>query len=209
MGSGSKTVHFELDMVISSNKQEFLTNKDNKIKFIDLFANRLQVAGCSVKHATEDADLLITQTAVESASEKTTALISEDTDLLILLYYHADLDAHDLFFMPEPKKTSISRKIWNIKKTKCILGTNACTNILFLHAITGCDTASRQYGIGKAVALVKSKNGKETKSYSSRYELRVLRQVDRGSALVMTALRSKLSKGLFPRPYSEERSIWG
>ena len=79
-------------------------------------------------------------TAVESSRAKATALIGEDTDLLVLLSYHANLNSpRNLFFIP--KTTSSSAKVWNVKKTKRALGENFCSNILILHAILGCDTA--------------------------------------------------------------------
>ena len=36
---------------------------------------------------------------------------------------------------------------------KSVLGTRVCENILFAHALLGCDTTSRVFGIGKGVAL--------------------------------------------------------
>ena len=33
-----------------------------------------------------------------------TVLVGDDTDLLVLLCYHANLDSCDIFFRPEPKK---------------------------------------------------------------------------------------------------------
>eukprot|EP00057_Strongylocentrotus_purpuratus_P008459 XP_011662933.1 PREDICTED: meiosis 1 arrest protein [Strongylocentrotus purpuratus] len=41
---------------------------------------------------------------MESAATTDTVLIGDDTDLLILLIYHTNLDSCDLFFQPEPKK---------------------------------------------------------------------------------------------------------
>jgi hypothetical protein len=79
-------------------------------------------------------------------------LIGEDTDLLVLLCHHAELDSpHDLFFIP--KTSPSSAKVWNIKKTKRALGEDVCLSILVLHAILGCDTTSRIHGIGKGIAL--------------------------------------------------------
>ena len=126
-GAGSPTIKFEGHMVMSSKKEDFLANKTNKQRFINMFANKLQAAGCTVFHATGDTDILIVMTAVESAKTKTTVLIGEDTDLLILLCYHADPDGEDLFFMGEPKKASISAKMWNIEKAKFSLGKDVCT----------------------------------------------------------------------------------
>ena len=46
---------------------------------------------CKTYHASGDADLLIVQESVESASAVNTLLIGDDTDLLILLIDHASL----------------------------------------------------------------------------------------------------------------------
>ena len=35
------------------------------------------------------------------------------------------------------------------------LGSRICTKLLFIHAITGCNTTSRLYGIGKTASLSK------------------------------------------------------
>ena len=45
-----------------------------------------------------------------------------------------------------------------MKKVKEQLGKEVCRNLLFLHAITGCDTASRLYGVGNPTVLKKLEN---------------------------------------------------
>ena len=40
------------------------------------------------------------------------------------------------------------------------LGPEICNNILFIHAILGCDTTSHLYGIGKSTSLKKFKPSK-------------------------------------------------
>ncbi len=119
---------------------------------------RLEAAGCLTEQATGDADLLIVQRSVERARSSTTVLVGDDTDLLVLLLYHADITCKDIFFCPEPKQNSKKQRIWNINKTKSDLGDKVCKNILFIHALLGCDTTSRLYGIGKGVALQKISN---------------------------------------------------
>ena len=59
---------------------------------------------------------------IESAENIDTVLIGEDTDLLVLLLYHAKCQHKKIFFMPESKKSSKVR-IWNIKESKEKLGT--------------------------------------------------------------------------------------
>ena len=150
-------VNFTTDMVISSKKDVFLSNTSNKQHFITFLGDKLMSVGCTVHHAKADADVLIVQKAVESAQTSATIVVGEDTDLLVLLCYHADKDAHNIFFKPKPK-TNAKRKmkrIWNIKQTKERLGDHVCRNILFVHAVLGCDTTSRIFGIGKSTALKK------------------------------------------------------
>ena len=62
---------------------------------------------------------------------------------------------HDIFFKPKPKKKNKKKRILNIKRTKAKFGEEVGNNILFVHALLGCDTTYRLYGIGKAVALKK------------------------------------------------------
>jgi len=57
----------------------------------------------------------------EAIQTSTTVLDGEDTDLVVLLFYHASLDSYDLFFHPEPKKTQIRSNLVNI-----------CNNILLI-----------------------------------------------------------------------------
>ena len=81
--------------------------------------------------------------------------MGDDTDLLVLLLYHVDMDGHEVFFRPEPKATAKKMRIWNIKRSKETLGMHICANLPFVHAILGCDSTSRLYNIGKPLALKK------------------------------------------------------
>ena len=74
------------------------------------------------------------------------ALIGDDTDLHVLLY-------HDIIFMPQkssPKKVNLS-----IKSILKSLKTDLTENLLFIHALTGCDTTSHLQGIGKGTGLIR------------------------------------------------------
>ena len=46
--------------------------------------------------------------------------------------------------------------MWDVKKTKVLLGADACRLLPFIHVLTGCHTTSRVYGISKGAALKKS-----------------------------------------------------
>ena len=86
-------------------------------------------------------------------------MVGDDTDLLVLLCYHASLDSHSLYFRPEARRNSKCRRIWHIQSVKKQLGPQVCDHILFLHAILGYDTTSRLNGIGKGNALKKFREG--------------------------------------------------
>ena len=50
--------------------------------------------------------------------------------------------------------TTTKNRIWDIKVTQSELGDDICNNILFIHAILGCETTSRlYYGLGKGLSL--------------------------------------------------------
>jgi len=144
-------------MVAKVKKEEFLANKVNKQTFILHLGERLPQSGCTVNRTAGDADLLIAQTAIQSARSVSTVLVGDNTDLLVLLCFCAEIDAHDLFFRPEPKQSSKTKRVCYIKETKNLLCPSVCKNILLVHALLGCDTTSSIYGIGKGVALNKIK----------------------------------------------------
>ena len=120
-----------------------------------MLSMKLVERSCKTYHASGDTDLLIVQKSVESASAVNTVLVGDDTDLLILLIYHASLDSCSLFLKPEPRKSTKKSLVWNIHAVKKQLGPDICSSILFLHAILGCDTTSQLHGIGKGNSLKK------------------------------------------------------
>ncbi len=152
------TVFFTGDMILQSKKEASLNNKVNKQCFIHHLSIKLEHAGCQTEHARHDADVLIVQTVIASAKLQYTVLIADDTDLLVLLLYHADMSAHEVFMAPEPKQSSKSDHVWCIKQFEELLGMDICQNVLFLHAVLGCNTTSRLFGIGKGLAVKKFMN---------------------------------------------------
>ena len=75
-------VHFTGDMVCAMKKDSFLSNKNNKQRFIALLAVHLERRGKDILHAKADADVLLVQTTVETAERRNTVSVGEDTDLL-------------------------------------------------------------------------------------------------------------------------------
>ncbi len=109
-------------------------------------------------HGQQDTDLLIVRIAVQSAEMNDTILVEDDTDLLILLIYHAKLQTKQICYAPEVKANSKKNRVWNIRQLQHDLGEYVCDHILFIHAILCCDTVSRVHGLGQGVALKRMKN---------------------------------------------------
>ena len=85
-----------------------------------------------------------------SAAKQETVIFGKDTDLLVLLIYHAKNFRHNLFFRPETRRASQKgNRCWNIPAMRSLLGSVVTNNIMFMHAIHGCDTTSGVYGLGK------------------------------------------------------------
>ncbi len=104
--------------IITLKKKDFLSNKVNKQNFLSLLTSHLEEAGCLTAHARSDADVLIMQTAIQSAKTVDTVVVGKDTNLLILLLYHADMDGNELYFRPELKQNAKSIRVRNIKTSK-------------------------------------------------------------------------------------------
>ena len=148
------TVHFTPDMICTVTKEKFLANPSNKQRFINLLASVLDKEGCQVLNARADADVLIVQTAIKTAESQTTIVVGDDTDLLVLLCKHVPAAGYQIYFRPEPKVNSKTQpRCWDIRTLQQSLGQHVCDIILFVHALLGCDTTSRIYGIGKPMAL--------------------------------------------------------
>ena len=121
-GKAFATVTVAANMTTTMKKDQFLASRKNKQQFIFMLNTELEKSNCKTYHAPGDADILIVQKAVQRATTSETALVGEDTDLIILLCYHPSLDSHDLFFRPEPKTIIKNLCICNIRATKEKLG---------------------------------------------------------------------------------------
>ena len=140
-----------------SNKEDSLSNQANKQALIHLISERRRERGCHVIQAEEDADVDIVKAAVSMTSFKTTTLICEDMDLLVmLLHYTPNNNAKKIYFRSDKGKSTV---VYDTKVIKQVLGDEICHSLLFLHAFTGCDTISSIFGLGKKSALYKVQRG--------------------------------------------------
>ena len=136
-------------MLLSMKKKTFLANTRNKQMFISLLGSVMEKHGLRVKHASGDADYDIAMAACASAHTKPVIVVASDTDILVLLLHHYKHTRHEPVFLQT--------------RTKLVDVSIMCTNLpyelqrslLFIHAVSGCDTTSRPYGIGKLSAMNK------------------------------------------------------
>ena len=80
-----------------------------------------------------------------SKTNECVLVVADDTDVLILLLYHS----------PFSKKIFMETRqhIISIKVAKEVLGRELCMCLPFAHAMSGCDTTSALFGIGKLKPL--------------------------------------------------------
>lgn len=119
----------------------------NKKHFIEMLIEQLQAANIATKQAKDDADVLIIETAMEvSEKERTAIIIGEDIDLLVLLIGRTQ-SHHRQIFLKKIGKGTTSTLIYS---SKSLDKYRLCKeHILFLHALTGCDTTSALFNKGK------------------------------------------------------------
>ena len=167
-----KNVHavisFTEETVFDGKKDEFLSRDTNKQKMIDLISETLRGKGCEVINAPGDADVPIEKAAVLSAVSHSTTLIGEDTDLLVLLLHYAQQANKDLYFRSDKANAD---KVYHINELKMVMGEELCSQLLFIHAYTGCDTTSRIFGVGKKSVFHKLVKGDATLKDCANYFL--------------------------------------
>ena len=131
--------HLGIDLL---HLQTTCANPRNKQKFLYFIGSELEKAGVELYHSSADADYDIVSTACTMAKRRSVAVVGDDTDLLVLLLHHLSPRHHVIFLQT-------ASKILNIRILQEHLAPGLTASLLFLHAITGCDTTSRPHSIGK------------------------------------------------------------
>ena len=150
------TVQVSGSKVFKGKREDFLSSKENRHRFITLLRDHLERQSCHTEQATADADQLIVQTAIAASENvsKPMVLVSGDTDWLVLLCFRTKIKSRNIYFRPAPKHgAKHPPKCWNIALLKTTIRPEVGNSVLFMHAILGCDTTYGIYGIGKKAAL--------------------------------------------------------
>lgn len=95
----------------------------------------------------DDADVLIIETAIEESKHgKTAVIVGEDIDLLVILIGRTLFYDQEIFFR-KVGKGNVKTEIYSSKSFDKY--PNSKRHILFLHALSGCDTTSALFKKGK------------------------------------------------------------
>ena len=105
----------------------------------------------SMKQSAGDADYDIAMSACALDRMKPVVVVGDDTDLLILLQHHFNPAEYQSIYL------QTSSKLIGIGILFSSLDPVLSESLLFIHAISGCDTTSRPYGIGKVSAMPMAK----------------------------------------------------
>jgi len=141
----SPNIHFDLQTTVTVPQADFLSNSQNKARLINLLSQTLESEGVRVRQAIADADALIVKTALDIAREKNkVVVVGTDTDLLIMLLARARKPDKIYFLSP-------GSKAYNVGSIQNTIGERKQC-LLFIHAMSGCDTTSALFGKGKKKA---------------------------------------------------------
>lgn len=137
---------FDETMPATTSQSKFLSNERNKSRLITKLITKLTSEGFTVKQASEDADTLIVNTAIEeSFKTDSVTIVGEDVDLLVILTALAGSN-NNIHFLKQGKGNT-ENKLYTQSSMK--YGSVIKDNILFLHAFSGADTTSAFYKKGK------------------------------------------------------------
>ena len=131
----STEIFFTDEMPITMRQDRFLANGKTKARLINGLKVHLEQAGIRVKEAAADADTLGVQTTIELSQNKDVLVIGTDTDLLIFLIEPCHED--NCLYIFQPESGTQPNKVYNIRQAQHSLPAGSCSNLFFLHAVTG------------------------------------------------------------------------
>lgn len=154
-------------MKVPISQEKFLSNRSNKNRFISTLMQKLENINIASKQAQDDADVLIIETAIEEAYTRKTVVVGEDVDLLVILIARTSSQKHIFFF--KPGKGNVDTKIYSSTNSMDHYNFGR-EHILFLHAVTGCDTTSTFFNKGKVKVLKLLENRPDLQSAAAVFK---------------------------------------
>jgi hypothetical protein len=149
---------FADNMPVVGKQAAFLKNEKNKKAFVDRLMSEFKAHGYTVFQAANDADTLIVSCALNIVSSgRSVTVVATDIDVLVLLLYHYNNDMQPIHLHSETTKNRVPTvRITSIRQAAMALG-QSCKKLLVAHAVSGCDTVSSLFGLGKVSIWKKMK----------------------------------------------------
>ncbi|GBM56581.1 hypothetical protein AVEN_133066-1 [Araneus ventricosus] len=133
-----------ISLIPTVSQEKFLANPKNKDRLISILVNKFSSLNMACKKPDKDADCLIVNSALALApTHPSVVVISEDIDLFVILI--GIFTFRHVYFL-KPGKLKIAEKIFS---PHTALEKTIADNILFIHAMSGCDTTSALFNYGK------------------------------------------------------------
>ena len=192
----STQTDLKMNTIIQTDRKKFLSCKENKQKLIDLFSFDLLREYVLLKHALDDGDAntMIVQQALNEATKKNVVVYCIDTDVFIALLNHFDISGNSIVM-------TTKQGLCSNEKVAPTLDNDLRQCLLISHAISGCDTVSSTFGMGKWKAFNKFKVSPYWRS-----AIKTLRdndiEIDR-----MVELREKLYINLYGKVATNTKSL--
>ena len=133
------------DITVDCNKKLFLSNSVNKQQFVNMLGNSLSLAGYNVTMHDNDADVMIVEQTLNLLKNNNARVIADDTDVFVLLLSKVSKVAICGIYLKQPK----AERLINISSIVGLIQEEKLKKILLLHAMSGCDTTSLLFGVGK------------------------------------------------------------
>lgn len=158
-------INFDKNTKCMTPKENFLGNRRNKKKLLQAVACELDKKGLATYTAEEDADVDIVKVAIEKLNQfSKVVVVGSDTDLLVLLVALTPEKAN--MFFCKPKGGKDPAKVFYNVKTLIEEQHDIRRALLFAHAVSGCDTTSCFYGLGKVKSVEMLKSSSEAKKHA-------------------------------------------
>lgn len=140
----SMEVLFNETMAPIVSQDKFLANSKNKSRLISMLMKKFTEAKMVCKQAKEDADTLIIGTAITLAqTHESVVVVGQDVDLPVIM---AGLCTSPNVHFLKPGKGKVPQVMYHPQSA---LDKTVAQHILFLHAMSGCDTTSALFNQGK------------------------------------------------------------
>ena len=127
---------------VTVSRSNVLANRRNKSSLTKLLARYLIANGLMAKLSCEDADTLVTETALECCESGSVNVYATDTDVLIMLIYHIQRAKFPAHFTAAGKAFDVKPIFQNLTQEQR-------NNLLIAHSFSVYDTVTSIYGWDK------------------------------------------------------------